>query len=132
MKLYDYFRSSAAYRVRIAINMKGLKPAREFVHLRKNVQRGDDYLALNPQGLVPALVADGGEVLTRWHVNGVPTSCTCCRRTSAAPVARTQRGTFRDRATSTRSNARAPVPEETWQTEGKRAWHPLTDASPRR
>ena len=61
MKLYDYFRSSAAYRVRIALNLKGLKPEREFVHLRKNAQRGDDYLALNPQGLVPALVTDGGE-----------------------------------------------------------------------
>jgi maleylacetoacetate isomerase len=65
MKLYDYFRSSAAYRVRIALNIKGLTPSREFVHLRSNVQRSDDYLALNPQGLVPALVTDGGEVLTQ-------------------------------------------------------------------
>jgi maleylacetoacetate isomerase len=65
MKLYDYFRSSAAYRVRIALNLKGLEPAREFVHLRKNVQRSDDYLALNPQGLVPALLTDGGDVLTQ-------------------------------------------------------------------
>jgi len=65
MRLYDYFRSSAAYRVRIALNLKGLEPAREFVHLRKNVQRSDDYLALNPQGMVPALVTDGGEVLTQ-------------------------------------------------------------------
>jgi maleylpyruvate isomerase len=65
MKLYDYFRSSAAYRVRIALNLKGLKPSREFVHLRKNVQRSDDYLALNPQGLVPALVTDAGQVLTQ-------------------------------------------------------------------
>ena len=65
MKLYDYFRSSAAYRVRIAINLKGLQPAREFVHLRKNAQRGNDYLALNPQGLVPALAADDGAVLTQ-------------------------------------------------------------------
>jgi len=65
MKLYDYFRSSAAYRVRIALNLKGLTPAREFVHLRRNVQRSDDYLALNPQGLVPVLVTDGGEVLTQ-------------------------------------------------------------------
>ena len=65
MKLYDYFRSSAAYRVRIALNLKGLAPSREFVHLRNNVQRSDDYLALNPQGLVPALVTDGGEVLTQ-------------------------------------------------------------------
>ena len=65
MKLYDYFRSSAAYRVRIALNIKGQQPERAFVLLRKNAQRGDDYLALNPQGLVPALVTDGGDVLTQ-------------------------------------------------------------------
>jgi len=65
MKLYDYFRSSAAYRVRIALNVKGLSPAREFVHLRKGAQRGEDYLAVNPQGLVPALVTDDGTVLTQ-------------------------------------------------------------------
>jgi maleylpyruvate isomerase len=65
MKLYDYFRSSAAYRVRIALNLKGVVPQRAFVHLRQNVQRSDDYLALNPQGLVPMLVADGGAVLTQ-------------------------------------------------------------------
>ncbi|MBK9116826.1 MAG: maleylacetoacetate isomerase [Betaproteobacteria bacterium] len=65
MKLYDYFRSSAAYRVRIALNLKGLTPERVFVHLRRNAQRDDDYLALNPQGLVPALVADDGAVLTQ-------------------------------------------------------------------
>jgi maleylpyruvate isomerase len=65
MKLYDYYRSSAAYRVRIALNLKGVAPERAFVHLRKNVQRSDDYLALNPQGLVPMLVADGGAALTQ-------------------------------------------------------------------
>ena len=65
MKLYDYFRSSAAYRVRIALNLKGLSPAREFVHLRKGAQRSDDYRTLNPQGLVPALALDGGPVLTQ-------------------------------------------------------------------
>ena len=65
MKLYDYFRSSAAYRVRIALNLKGVVPERVFVHLRKNVQRSDDYLALNPQGLVPMLATDGGAVLTQ-------------------------------------------------------------------
>ncbi len=53
MKLYDYFRSSAAYRVRIALNLKGLAPERAFVHLRRGAQRADDYLAVNPQGLVP-------------------------------------------------------------------------------
>ena len=65
MKLYDYFRSSAAYRVRIALALKGLKPEREFVHLRRGAQRSDDYLALNPQGLVPALALDDGAVLTQ-------------------------------------------------------------------
>ena len=65
MKLYDYFRSSAAYRVRIALNLKGVAPERAFVHLRRNAQRSEDYLALNPQGLVPMLVADDGAVLTQ-------------------------------------------------------------------
>ena len=65
MKLYDYFRSSAAYRVRIALNLKGLAADREFVHLVKAQQRAEPYLALNPQGLVPALAIDGGAVLTQ-------------------------------------------------------------------
>jgi maleylacetoacetate isomerase len=66
VKLYDYFRSSAAYRVRIALNLKGVVPdERTFVHLRMGNQRAQDYLALNPQGLVPALALDDGEVLTQ-------------------------------------------------------------------
>ena len=66
MRLYDYFRSSAAYRVRIALNLKGVVPDdRTFVHLRMGNQRAQDYLALNPQGLVPALALDDGTVLTQ-------------------------------------------------------------------
>jgi len=66
MRLYDYFRSSAAYRVRIALNVKGIVPdERTFVHLRMGNQRAQDYLALNPQGLVPALALDDGAVLTQ-------------------------------------------------------------------
>ena len=65
MKLFDYFRSSAAYRVRIALNLKGVTPERAFVHLRRGAQREDEYLALNPQGLVPSLVTDTGAVLTQ-------------------------------------------------------------------
>jgi maleylacetoacetate isomerase len=66
MRLYDYFRSSAAYRVRIALNLKGVThDERTFVHLRMGNQRAQDYLALNPQGLVPALALDDGHVLTQ-------------------------------------------------------------------
>ncbi len=65
MKLYDYFRSSAAYRVRIALNFKGLTAERAFVHLRRDAQRDAGYLALNPQGLVPALTVGDGTVLTQ-------------------------------------------------------------------
>jgi maleylacetoacetate isomerase len=62
MKLYGYFRSSAAFRVRIALNLKGLDYEQTFVHLRKSEQRKPEYLAVQPQGLVPALETDGGEV----------------------------------------------------------------------
>jgi maleylacetoacetate isomerase len=64
MLLYDYFRSSAAYRLRIALNLKGLSPERRSIHLRRGEQRAADYLALNPQGLVPMLVV-GGRPLTQ-------------------------------------------------------------------
>ncbi|WP_374531828.1 maleylacetoacetate isomerase [Novosphingobium sp.] len=57
--LYDYWRSSAAYRVRIALNLKGLAYRSESVDLTSGAQRGSDYLARNPQGLVPALAIDG-------------------------------------------------------------------------
>lgn len=57
--LYDYFRSSAAYRVRIALNLKGVDYESRPVDLRTGEQRADDYRALNPQGLVPMLEIDG-------------------------------------------------------------------------
>src|SRR5688572_6761101 len=59
MILYDYFRSSAAYRVRIALNLKGLNAERKSIHLRKGEQRGADYRAVNAQGLVPTLDIGG-------------------------------------------------------------------------
>lgn len=65
MKLHGYFRSSAAYRVRIALNLKGLAAAHLPHHLRKGEQMASDYLALNPQGLVPTLEDDSGAVLTQ-------------------------------------------------------------------
>lgn len=57
--LYDYWRSSAAYRVRIALNLKGIAYQARPVNLVESEQRGSAHLARNPQGLVPALDADG-------------------------------------------------------------------------
>ena len=57
--LYDYYRSSAAYRVRIALNLKGIQYESRPVNLLHSEQRGADYRALNPQGLVPMLEIDG-------------------------------------------------------------------------
>ena len=61
MKLYSYFRSSAAYRVRIALNIKGVTYDYIAKHLTKDggEQKRADYLAINPQGLIPALENDG-------------------------------------------------------------------------
>jgi maleylacetoacetate isomerase len=64
MLLHDYFRSSAAFRVRIALNLKGVEYARHDVMLLENQQRSPEHLALNPQGFVPALEV-GGKVLTQ-------------------------------------------------------------------
>jgi maleylacetoacetate isomerase len=57
--LYDYFRSSAAYRVRIALNLKGIDYESRPIDLREDVQKSAEYRALNPQGLVPTLEIDG-------------------------------------------------------------------------
>src|SRR5436309_2695187 len=63
-RLHGYFRSTAAWRVRIAMNLKGLHAAQVSHHLRRGDQRAPDYLKLNPQGLVPALETQG-TVLTQ-------------------------------------------------------------------
>ncbi|MBR0716374.1 maleylacetoacetate isomerase [Bradyrhizobium liaoningense] len=65
MKLHGYFRSSAAYRVRIALNLKGLAATHLPHHLRKGEQSAPAYIAINPQGLVPALENDAGAILTQ-------------------------------------------------------------------
>jgi maleylacetoacetate isomerase len=65
MKLYDYYRSSAAYRVRIALNLKGVEVEHVPVHLARGEQRRPDYLAKNPQGLAPALELEDGTILTQ-------------------------------------------------------------------
>jgi maleylpyruvate isomerase len=64
MKLHGYFRSSASYRVRIALNLKGLSAEHLAHHLRKGEQCAPAYLAINPQGLVPTL-EDDDTVLTQ-------------------------------------------------------------------
>jgi maleylacetoacetate isomerase len=56
MQLYTYFRSQASYRVRIALNLKGLKRDDTFLHLEKGDQFAPSYRALNPQMVVPTLV----------------------------------------------------------------------------
>ncbi|WP_413208354.1 maleylacetoacetate isomerase [Rhodospirillum sp. A1_3_36] len=63
MKLHTYWRSSAAYRVRIALNLKGLGADMIPVHLAKGEQRSQAYAAVSPYKLVPCLEFDDGEVL---------------------------------------------------------------------
>ncbi|HGG65221.1 MAG TPA: maleylacetoacetate isomerase, partial [Rhodobacteraceae bacterium] len=67
MRLYSYWRSTAAYRVRIALNMKGLEYETVPVHLLEDggQQHAPDYVALNPSHLVPTLVLDDGTPLTQ-------------------------------------------------------------------
>ncbi|MGK2912521.1 MAG: maleylacetoacetate isomerase [Sphingobium sp.] len=58
LTLHGYFRSSAAYRVRIALNMKNIPHSHVAYHLRKGEQRSEAYLRLNPQGLVPSIQSE--------------------------------------------------------------------------
>jgi maleylacetoacetate isomerase len=67
LKLYTYFRSSAAFRVRIALNLKGLASETISIHLQKEggLNRKPEYRAINPHMRVPALRLDSGDVLTQ-------------------------------------------------------------------
>lgn len=65
MKLYTAWRSSAAYRVRIALNLKGLSVEMIPVHLMKGQQFRSDYLKVNPQAIIPSLIDEQGRVLTQ-------------------------------------------------------------------
>ncbi len=65
LRLFGYWRSSAAYRVRIALNLKGIAVEQTSLDLRTGAQRSAPYLSVNPQGLVPALEIGGDLVLTQ-------------------------------------------------------------------
>ncbi|HUQ76542.1 MAG TPA: maleylacetoacetate isomerase [Burkholderiales bacterium] len=65
MKLYTYFRSSAAFRVRIALNLKGVSYEPVLVHLAKGEHRQPQYAQVNPQALLPTLELDDGTRLTQ-------------------------------------------------------------------
>ncbi|CAN5127513.1 maleylacetoacetate isomerase [soil metagenome] len=65
MILHGYYRSTAAWRVRIVLGLKGLDAQAVPHQLRLGEHRAPEYLALNPQGLVPSLITDGGDVLTQ-------------------------------------------------------------------
>ncbi len=65
MELFSYFRSSAAYRVRIALNLKQIEHSIVPVNLLNSEQRGAEYMALQPQGLVPALRLADGRVISQ-------------------------------------------------------------------
>ena len=63
MNLYGYFRSSAAFRLRIALNLKKLDYDTSFIHLRRGDQRQPEFRSVNPQGLVPVLETDGERLI---------------------------------------------------------------------
>jgi maleylpyruvate isomerase len=92
MILHGYFRSTAAWRVRIALNLKGLGATQVSHHLRRGEQRAPAFLALNPQGLLPVLETESGAVLTQslaileWLEETVPAPALL----PADPVARAQ------------------------------------------
>ena len=65
MKLYSYWRSQATFRVRIALNLKGMAVEDSFIHLEKGDQYTDAYKAVNPLSVVPSLVLDDGTTLTQ-------------------------------------------------------------------
>lgn len=62
LTLHSFFRSSTSFRVRVALNMKGLDHEQQTYDFREDAQRSPAYLALNPQGLVPTLSTPDGDI----------------------------------------------------------------------
>ena len=103
--VHGYFLSSAAYRLRIALNLKGLAHEARSVHLRRGDQKAAGYRALNPQGLVPALETDGlvltqSLAIVEWLDETFP-SRRSCRRTGMSARGRAP-SLWQSPATSTR------------------------------
>jgi len=65
MRLYDYFRSTASYRVRIVLNLKGIDYQSQVVNLLQGEENSDAYLKFNPQGLVPSLELENKQIITQ-------------------------------------------------------------------
>lgn len=65
MRLHGYFRSTASWRVRIALNLKGVRAEHVFHHLRRGAQQSPEYVRLNPQSLVPTLETDDNRIITQ-------------------------------------------------------------------
>src|ERR1700686_4052317 len=63
MKLYRFWGSLATYRVRVALALKGVEAEQQYINLLQGAQHGDDYKAINPQSVVPALMIDDGPPL---------------------------------------------------------------------
>ena len=70
---FDYWRSSAAYRVRIALNLKKIDRQAVQIDLRAGDQHDSSHLARNPQGLVPVLEIDGLRLTSRWRSSPIST-----------------------------------------------------------
>jgi len=87
MKLFTYWRSLATYRVRIALNLKGITPDELIdVNLPQGKQREDTFRKINPMMAIPALIEDDGTVLFEslaiWNISTRPIPIRrCCRRT---------------------------------------------------
>ncbi len=65
IRMYGFWRSAATFRVRMALNLKGLAFTEQMIDLDAGAQHDDDYTAVNPQAVVPTLIIDGGPILTQ-------------------------------------------------------------------